>query len=318
MGSAGSGPRTATLWWTGWLVLGLLLLPWVEGPWYLAAVVGSAVVVALAPGAVPRRASVPGRSRDAGDLVVIGALYVAVVGLDSAAFLGFTTDRVAGLFLCFGTALVLGVAGPVVYTVGVRHRPFSDLGVRRDNLRSAAGFALLFATVQFGLTLWGYDLPAAVDWVPLLVMALTVGVFESVFFRGFIQTRLEAQFGTGPGIAGAAILYGAYHVGYGMNGSDLLFLTGLGIVYAGAFAVARNLIVLWPLLTPLGSFYANLEAGDIELPWASIAGFADVLGLMVLSGWLARRLQRRQRALGVTRSTVSGAAATASGRPRHG
>jgi uncharacterized protein len=59
--------------------------------------------------------------------------------------------------------------------------------------------------------------------------------------------------------------------------------------------VARNLVVLWPLLTPLGSFYANLEAGDIELPWASIAGFADVLGVMALVGWLTLRHQRRHR-----------------------
>jgi hypothetical protein len=49
--------------------------------------------------------------------------------------------------------------------------------------------ALVFAGVQFVLTLWGYDLPAAVNWVPLLVMALVVGVFESIFFRGFVQNR---------------------------------------------------------------------------------------------------------------------------------
>jgi membrane protease YdiL (CAAX protease family) len=187
------------------------------------------------------------------------------------------------------------VAGPVVYTVGVRHRSFGDLGLRRDNLRTAAGFALVFGAVQFMLTLWRYDLPEAADWVPLLVMSLVVGVFEAVFFRGFVQTRLEAQFGTVAGVGAAAVLYGAYHVGFGMGFTEILFLTGLGVVYAVAYAVARNLVVLWPLLTPLGSFYANLEAGDIELPWASIAGFADVLGLMALVGWLTLRHQRRHR-----------------------
>jgi membrane protease YdiL (CAAX protease family) len=179
--------------------------------------------------------------------------------------------------------------------VEVRRRgPAPGRGLTRQRRPgTAAGFALVFAAVQFALTLWGYDLPASVDWVPMLVMALVVGVFESVFFRGFIQTRLEARFGTVAGVGGAAVLYGAYHVGFGMTGSELLFLTGLGVVYAVAFAVARNLIVLWPLLTPLGSFYANLEAGDIELPWASIAGFADVLALMILSWWLTRRYQRK-------------------------
>lgn len=286
-------PRARALLWAGWVVLALLLLPLGNGPLYLAAVAGSALLLLLVPGAAPRRASKAGARVDVQDLVVIGILYVAVVALNSAAFLGFTVDHVAGLFLCFATALVLGVAGPLVYTVRVRHRPLGDLGLRRDNLRTAIGFALLFAAVQFALTLWGRGLPAPVDWVPLLVMALVVGVFESVFFRGFVQTRLENQFGTVAGVGGAAILYGVYHVGFGMRGSELLFLTGLGIVYAVAYAVARNLVVLWPLLTPLGSFYANLEAGDIELPWASIAGFADVLALMILSWWLMWRYQRK-------------------------
>src|SRR5829696_5939135 len=111
-------------------------------------------------------------------------------------------------------------------------------------------------------------------------MALVVGIFESVFFRGFVQGRLEEQLGTGRGVAAAAGLYGAYHVGYGMGVADLAFLTGLGVVYAVAYALTRSVLVLWPLLTPLGSFYANLEAGDIDLPWASIAGFADVAAVM--------------------------------------
>ena len=105
-----------------------------------------------------------------------------------------------------------------------------------------------------------------------------------------MQTLLEQQFGRVFGIAGAAILYGVYHVGYGMSGDELAFLTGLGVVYAVAFAVVRNLLVLWPLLTPLGSFYA----GDIDLPWASLAGFGDVLAVMVVVVLLAYRHQRRR------------------------
>lgn len=154
--------------------------------------------------------------------------------------------------------------------------------------------ALVFAGVQFALTLWGYDLPAAVNWVPLLVMALVVGVFESIFFRGFVQNRLEAQFGPVSGIAGAGALYGLYHVGHGVGTNQLLFLTGEGVVYAVAFAIARNVLVLWPLLTPLGSFYDNVISGDIELPWASIAGFAEVFAVMLFVLWLAYRYEHRR------------------------
>ena len=51
--------------------------------------------------------------------------------------------------------------------------------------------------------------------------------------------------------------------------------------------------MLWPLLTPIGAFFNSLEAGDIALPWASIAGFANVLAVMAAVIWLAYRHQRR-------------------------
>jgi hypothetical protein len=47
-------------------------------------------------------------------------------------------------------------------------------------------------------------------------------------------------------------------------------------------------------LTPLGALFANLEAGDIELPWASIAGSVDVAVVVAVLAWLAHRHQRRR------------------------
>lgn len=281
----------APLIWTVWVVAALLMLPVVTGWAYLVVVAGSALVLALFPGVIPVGAA---RRADGRDLLALALTYVGVVALMRLAFVGFTTDHVAGLFLAFAAALLLGVAGPVIYTVWMRERPLSSLGLRMDNLRPTLALAVLFGGVQFALTLWGYDLPEPVDWVPLLVMAMVVGVFEAVFFRGFIQTLLENQVGPLLGVCGAAVLYGAYHVGFGMGGGEIVFLTGLGVVYAVAFAIPRNLLVLWPLLTPLGSFYANVDAGDIDLPWASIAGFADVFGLIVLTVWLGFRHERRR------------------------
>jgi hypothetical protein len=91
----------------------------------------------------------------------------------------------------------------------------------------------------------------------------------------------------------AAALYALYHVGYGMGAAEMVFLFGLGVVYAIAYRLVGNILVLWPLLTPLGALFNSLEAGDIVLPWASIAGFADVLAVMAGVVWLAHRHQRR-------------------------
>lgn len=237
-----------------------------------------------------------------GDLAAVALLFAGVVGVNRVAFVGFTTDSMLGLFLSFAVVglLVLGVVVPVVYTVWWRSRPLRSLGIGLHRWRATLTLALLFAVVQFSMTLWGYDLPEPVDWIPLLLMSLTVGIFESVFFRGFIQNRLEESFGPVPGIGLAALLYGVYHVGYGMGGEEIVFLIGLGLVYAVAFSTTRNILVLWPLLTPLGSLFNNLEAGDIVLPWASMAGFGDVIVAMIVVMWLGHRYFERHQPVTTT------------------
>ena len=58
-------------------------------------------------------------------------------------------------------------------------------------------------------------------------------------------------------------------------------------------ALTRSALILWPLLTPLGSFFNAVDSGDIELPWASIAGFLDVLAVMAVAVWLGSRHARK-------------------------
>lgn len=291
--------------WPAFLVLALLFLGTGNGTLYGIVVPLAALAIAVVvPGA--RSPSAPRIDRQ--DLAVVGGLYLGVVALFALAFRVFTQDNVAGLFLTFAAGMLLGVVGPIGYTVWLRHRTLADLGLTGGNLPSALALGLLLGAVQFAMTLWGYRLPEPVDWVPLLVLSLTVGFFEAVFFRGFIQTRLESSFGPIAGVGGAAALYALYHVGYGMGPGEMLFLFGLGVVYSVAFAVVHNVAVLWPLLVPLGSFYNNLENGDISMPWASILGFADVLALMAAAVWLALRRQRRESAApGGVRTGTQGA-----------
>ena len=250
----------------------------------------AALGLALIPGMLPAGA----RRVDRRDLVAVALLYGAVVALFRVAFVVFTTDNVLGLFLTFATGLVVGVVGPIIYQVWIRDRDRGSLGIGLHRLPETVIVGVALASVQFATTLWGYDLPAAVDWVPLLVMSLVVGLFEAVFFRGFIQNRFAASFGTAPAVAGSAVLYSIYHVGYGMGWGELWFLFALGVVYAITFRLTSNILVLWPLLTPMGAFFNNLDAGDIELPWASIAGFADVAVIMAVAIWLGHRHIRRR------------------------
>lgn len=285
--------RWLSMIWTVFVIIALLMLPVLPlTVWGVAVpIAAAAVLVFTFPAA--RRAPWLRRNTDLADLAVMAGLYVAIVGLFRLAIVVFTADNVAGLFLAFAGGLLLGVGGPVVYNTWVRHRPLRTLGLGTQALRPTLVLAAVFGGIQFTIMFWGYPLPAPVDWVPLLVLSLTVGLFEAIFFRGFVQGRLEDSFGTAAGVAGAATLYSLYHVGYGMGGDELVFLFGLGIVYAIAYRLVTNIVVLWPLLTPIGALFNNLEAGDIVLPWASIAGFADVLAVMALIIWLAARHERR-------------------------
>lgn len=276
--------------WALFAVGSLLLLNIDDLVLWTILVVPATLVLALIPRLRPA-----GESRvDGRDLITIGVLYVAVVAAFRMAFTVFTTDNVLGLFLSFAIGLLVGVIGPVVYQVWVRGRGLGSVGLGLHHLRSTLILGVVFAGVQFATTLWGYDLPAPVDWVPLLVMSLVVGFFEAVFFRGFIQGRLEASLGVVPAVAGAALLYSLYHIGYGMGGEELWFLFGLGVIYAIIYRLTSNVLILWPLLTPLGAFFNNLQAGDISLPWESILGFADVALVMACGIWLAKRHIRKR------------------------
>ena len=287
----GSANRLRTVVWTVFSVAALLALNIDNLTVWAALVVPVVLLLALIPGLRP---AFTYRGADGRDLLVIGVLYVAVVGLFRLAFTVFTTDNVLWLFLSFAFGLIIGVVGPIVYQVWMRGRDLRSLGLGFHHLRATLTLGLVFAAIQFASTLWGYDLPAAVDWVPLLVMSLVVGLFEAVFFRGFIQGRLEASFGVIPAVGGAALLYALYHVGYGMGADEMWFLFGLGVVYAIVYRLTTNLLILWPLLTPLGAFFNNIQTGDIELPWESILGFVDVAIVMAVAVWLAHRHIRKR------------------------
>jgi membrane protease YdiL (CAAX protease family) len=253
-------------------------------------VIASALLLSLIPRFIP---SVT-RKVDGRDLIAVAVIYLGVVAAFRLAFTGFTTDNVLGLFLAFATGLALGVVGPIVYEVWIRGRDLRSLGIGFHQLPKTLVIGVVLGAIQFSSTFWGYRLPAPVDWVPLLAMSVVVGLFEAVFFRGFIQNRLEASFGVAPAVAIAAILYSLYHVGYGMGIEEMGFLLGLGVVYAITFRMTRNILILWPILTPMGALFNNLESGDIDLPWASIAGFADVAGIMAVAVWLAHRHIRKR------------------------
>ena len=133
------------------------------------------------------------------DLTTAAALgsYVLVVLGMLLAFQVFTTAQVAGNFIAFGplTLVGLGIAVPVLYTVLVRRGALADLGISTRYVLPSLALGLLLGLDTYRNTLATMDVAWTVDLAPLVGMVLAVSLFEAVFFRGWLQLRLEAAFG---------------------------------------------------------------------------------------------------------------------------
>jgi hypothetical protein len=139
---------------------------------------------------------------------------------------------------------------------------------------------------------WDYQI------VPLVTMALAVGLFEAIFFRGWLQLRFENAFGLVPGLIFGASCYSLYHIGYGMNFDELLFLFGLGLTFGAFFRLTKNIFVLWPFYSPIGGLYTNLSEG-LTMPFEATYGFLLTLGIMAVviavSIWIQRSRAKQHK-----------------------
>jgi hypothetical protein len=220
-------------------------------------------------------------------VLLVASLYTAsfVIGAEAAGGMGYF-----GMYAVVG-ALLVGTGIPLYWTAVVRGRPLSDLGLTRRRLRLSLLLQLVFAAVLFVV------MPAApsMSWerlLPLIALALAIGLFEAVFWRGWVLQRLEDAFGVIPAILLGSLLYAAYHIGYGMNVDEMEFLFFIGIMFALVFLTTRSVFVLWPLFQPMGQLITLVRDG-LELPVLASLGFIDILALMATLVWLAARYLRK-------------------------
>jgi len=221
-------------------------------------------------------------------LLVVGAIYTATVIVRAEAGGGLPYF---GLYAVLG-ATVFGVGIPVYWTVVVRRRPLDDLGLTRRRLGLSLMLQAFFAGLQFMATLARMELPPMSQLLPLVALALAIGFFEAVFWRGWVLLRLEDSFGTIPAVLLGSALYAAYHVGYAMPLSEMVFLFFVGIMFAVAFLLTRNVLILWPAFQPMGQLVTLIREG-LQLPVMSSLGFIDVLVVMFVFVGLGVRYRRR-------------------------
>ena len=106
----------------------------------------------------------------------------------------------------------------------------------------------------------------------VLLMTLIIGPGEELFWRGFLQRRLEHFYGQWPGLVLAAVLYTAVHVA---GGNPILVLAAFvcGLFWGGLYLKYRSMLLnavshtVWDiavfLLLPLGGA-PNLGHGLLQ------------------------------------------------------
>ena len=259
-------------------------------------------------GIPPRRDSSPGLERMrqvlrgafglrwhlSADLAVVAASWVLVVcSLWAATYVATAANGIQYfLFYAVLGATGFGFALPVGWMVFVRRRPLADLGITTRHWRWSLVLQLAFAAVQFQQTLLHAALPPLAQLVPIVSLVLAIGLFEAVFWRGWVHARLEEAFGFVPALLLGSGLYAAYHVGYGMSFSEMGFLFWIGVQYAITFRLTGSVLILWPFFQPMGQLFWMTRDG-LPLPLEATLGFVDVLAVMATIVWWVHRRERR-------------------------
>lgn len=84
--------------------------------------------------------------------------------------------------------------------------------------------------------------------VPLIMTTF----FEEFLFRGFVQSRIDQQFGWVPAILVSGAMFSLYHLGYPgfRTWEDILLLFAVGAGFAAAYKLSGNNLMI--------SFFVNL------------------------------------------------------------
>ncbi len=223
-------------------------------------------------------------------LLVVGALYTATMIVGSTVWGGMAYFF---LYAVVGATL-FGVGIPLYWMTVVQRRPVADLGVTSHRLGLSLGLQLLFAALLYSVTLAKAQLPPMAQVIPLAALALAIGFFEALFWRGWVLLRLEECFGIIPAILLGSVLYAAYHIGYGMPAGEMVFLFFIGMMFAVIFRFTKSIFILWPIFQPMGQFVTLIKDG-LTLPLSAALGFIEVLIFMFVLVWLAARYQKRHQ-----------------------
>ncbi len=117
--------------------------------------------------------------------------------------------------------------------------------------------------------------------------------FEEFLFRGFVQSRVEQQFGWLPAILVSGLMFSLYHLGYPgfRTFGDILLLFGVGLWFAIAYRLSGNNLIV--------SYFVNLPNAFVtyilkysQFPIMKFSSTIAAIITLILIGLTALKMPR--------------------------
>ncbi len=174
-------------------------------------------------------------------------ISVALANINPAPLLYFVLYNLAyGLVFSFLVVLYfLRKENTTLFSVGIKKMGLRQFVVLAAYTAFAVGGQLIPKMLADEKIPW-HLLPMGI--VPLIMTTF----FEEFLFRGFVQTRIEQNFGWLTAIIISGMMFSLYHLGYpGFRSiSDILLLFAVGAGFAAAFKLSGNNL--------FAAYFANL------------------------------------------------------------
>lgn len=158
------------------------------------------------------------------------------------------------LFYNFMYGLVFSFLCPL-YFLYKQKGTLSSVGIKKMGTRQVVVLIVFVAFSIGGQLIPIIAAGGQIPWhlLPLgIVPLLMTTFFEEFLFRGFVQSRVEQQFGWFPAILVSGIMFSLYHLGYPgfRTFGDILLLFAVGLGFAIAYKLSDNNLLV--------SYFVNL------------------------------------------------------------
>lgn len=224
-------------------------------------------------------------TKDTAIAFILGSLVI----ISSIVLLLFAADTIAnriGFFIVRDIIMVfvLGYAFPLYYTKIIKNEAFSELGIKKENWLPSIILNVVFAIFLLFQFIFLSDEEVEIllssKAIGPIFYLMVMGIFEIIFFYGFLRQKFEDAFGIIPGIVLAALFYSFHHIGFQPEFFKLFFV---GIMYASVFRITKNALAIYPFFWGIGATW------DVLVSFGAMEQLADawikayiVFGLMII------------------------------------